>query len=220
MWTALPSSEYYGGSATPRAPRRTSRLADRHQRPVARGALPTFTMIRLTGSTVGFTPAAPPAGNRSVPPATRPGSMSQIRRGTPTYTGVFLAADDQSARFQLARCDQGASTTASRSLCLSVSLARARASGSTARPLRCRAAPTVGPPASPGRCISPGPASQPARMRVAHIPPLLSHGASWRTIDSHGFVDSSVRFRLPRTPSRVSVSVSSIPSRSEPAAPG
>ncbi len=39
-------------------------------------------------------------------------------------------------------------------------------------------------------------------------------------IDSHGFVDSSVRFSLPRTPSRVSVSVSSIPSRSEPAAPG
>ena len=39
-------------------------------------------------------------------------------------------------------------------------------------------------------------------------------------IDSHGLVDSSVRFRLPLTPSRVSVSVSSIPSRSEPAAPG
>jgi hypothetical protein len=76
------------------------------------------------------------------------------------------------------------------------------------------------PPASPGRCVSPGPASQPARMRVAHIPPLLSHGASWRTIDSHGLVDSSLRLRLPRTPSRVSVSVSSIPSRSEPAAPG
>jgi transposase-like protein len=37
------------------------------------------------------------------------------------------------------------------------------------------------PPASPGRCVSPGPTSQPARMRVAHIPPLLSHGASWRT---------------------------------------
>src|SRR2546425_7987542 len=35
-----------------------------------------------------------------------------------------------------------------------------------------------------------------------------------------GFVLSSVRLRLPWTPSRVSVSVSSIPSRSEPAAPG
>jgi hypothetical protein len=39
-------------------------------------------------------------------------------------------------------------------------------------------------------------------------------------IDSTGFVLSSVRFRLPVTPSRVSVSVSSSPSRSEPAAPG
>src|SRR5207245_922022 len=38
-------------------------------------------------------------------------------------------------------------------------------------------------------------------------PTLLSHGASWRTIDSHGLVLSSVRFRLPSTPSRVSVSV-------------
>jgi hypothetical protein len=40
------------------------------------------------------------------------------------------------------------------------------------------------------------------------------------SIDSHGLVDSSVRFRLPLTPSPVSVSVSSMPSRSEPAAPG
>src|SRR6266540_6702084 len=39
-------------------------------------------------------------------------------------------------------------------------------------------------------------------------------------IDSHGLVDSSVRFRLPRMPRRVSVSVSVMPSRSEPAAPG
>jgi hypothetical protein len=99
MWTAFPSSEYYGGSATPLAHQRTSRLAGRHQRPVARGALPTFTMIRLTGSTVGFTPAAHPAGDRSLPPATRPGSMSRIQRETPIYTGVIFAADDQSARF-------------------------------------------------------------------------------------------------------------------------
>src|SRR5712691_8610817 len=138
MWTAFPSSEYYGGSARPRAHQRTTSLADRHQRPVSFGALPTFTMILLTGSTVGFTPAAHPEGNRSVPPATRPGSMSRIRPETPIYTGVVFAADDQSARFQVARCDQGASTTASRSLCLSVSLARTRTSGSTARPLRRR----------------------------------------------------------------------------------
>jgi hypothetical protein len=39
-------------------------------------------------------------------------------------------------------------------------------------------------------------------------------------IDSHGFVLSSVRLSEPLTPSRVRVSVSSSPSRSEPAAPG
>src|SRR3954451_896086 len=39
-------------------------------------------------------------------------------------------------------------------------------------------------------------------------------------IDSQGLVLSSVRLSEPLTPSRVSVSVSSMPSRSEPAAPG
>jgi hypothetical protein len=40
------------------------------------------------------------------------------------------------------------------------------------------------------------------------------------SIDSHGFVLSSVRFSEPVTPSQVRVSVSSMPSRSELAAPG
>jgi hypothetical protein len=94
MWTAFPSSEYYGGSATPRARQRTSRLTGRHQRPVALGALPTFTMNRLTGSAVGFTPAAHPGGNRSIPPATGFGSMNRNRRGSPIYaaTPLLLAA--------------------------------------------------------------------------------------------------------------------------------
>jgi hypothetical protein len=39
-------------------------------------------------------------------------------------------------------------------------------------------------------------------------------------IDSQGLVDSRVRFNAPRTPSRVTVSVSGIPSLSEAAAPG
>jgi hypothetical protein len=94
MWTAFPSSEYCGGSATPRARQRTSRLTGRHQRPVALGALPTFTMNRLTGSAVGFTPAAHPGGNRSIPPATGFGSMNRNRRGSPIYaaTPLLLAA--------------------------------------------------------------------------------------------------------------------------------
>jgi hypothetical protein len=39
-------------------------------------------------------------------------------------------------------------------------------------------------------------------------------------IDSHGFVDCSVRLSDPLIPSRVTVSVSVMPSRSEAAAPG
>ena len=39
-------------------------------------------------------------------------------------------------------------------------------------------------------------------------------------IDSIGFVDDSVLARLPSIPRRISVSVSSIPSRNEPAASG
>jgi len=126
MQTAFPSSEYYGGSVTPRAHQRTSRLTGRHQRPAATGVLPTFTMIRLTGSAVGFTPAAHPKRIRSIAPATGPGSISRAGRDTPIYNGAILAADNPSARFRVVRCDQGASTTALLSRCLSVSLARAR----------------------------------------------------------------------------------------------
>ena len=90
MWTAFPSSEYYGGAATPPAHKPASGLTGRHQRPVTPGALPTFTMIRLTGSAVGYTPAAHPEGNRSLPPATGPGSMSQDRRGPPSMAAAPL----------------------------------------------------------------------------------------------------------------------------------
>ena len=40
------------------------------------------------------------------------------------------------------------------------------------------------------------------------------------SIDSHGLVEASVALSAPRTPSRVTVSVSSRPSRSDAAAPG
>lgn len=90
MWTAFPSSEYYGGSVTPRAHQPASGLTGRHQRPLAPRALLTFTMIRSTGSTAGFTPAAHPEGNRSVPPATGSGSMNRNRRGSPIYAATPL----------------------------------------------------------------------------------------------------------------------------------
>ncbi len=43
------------------------------------------------------------------------------------------------------------------------------------------------PPASPGRCISPGPASQPARIEMSFaLTHLLSHSAPWRTKEIAG----------------------------------
>ena len=55
------------------------------------------------------------------------------------FKGTVVAASrPMSARFRAGLRIEGASTTALLSLCLSVSLARARASGSTARPSRCR----------------------------------------------------------------------------------
>lgn len=138
MRPAFPASEYYDGSATPQTHQPTSRLTGRHQRPLASGMLPTFTIIRLTGSTVGYTPAACPGSNRSTSPASKPRSMNRAWSGMPKHDGITVTAHDPSVRFQVVRCVQEASTTVSLSLCLSVSLARTRVSGSATRPLRCR----------------------------------------------------------------------------------
>jgi hypothetical protein len=43
------------------------------------------------------------------------------------------------------------------------------------------------PPASPGRCISPGPAIPAGTDETSIVLHLLSHGASWRTVNFHGF---------------------------------
>ena len=65
------SSDYYADSAAPRTHQRTTRLAGAsHRHTGAHGALPTFTMIRLTGSATGCTATAHPRGHRSVPAAT------------------------------------------------------------------------------------------------------------------------------------------------------
>ena len=91
-----------------------------------------------------------------------------------------------SARFRVVSAIEGLLTPVSLSLYLSVSLARTRASGSAARPSHRRGRFTPqraiprpsGPPASPGRCISPGPAFQPARMRCCRP----SSPFAWRLV--------------------------------------
>ena len=98
-----------------------------------------------------------------------------------------------------------ASTTRSLSLFLSVSLARTRASGSSARPPRCQGASAASaqsralaalsfsrPLHQPGTGI---PAGTDEKVIVLH---LLSHGASWRTLDFLGFHHRRVRVLNPR----------------------
>ncbi len=126
---------------TPPRPAPISRhraLPRRHQQPGAHGALPTFTKIRLTGSAAGFTPTAPPAGTRSLPPATTPRLNSRARSEPPRNRAASLLWPTHVRQGWGRLRIEGASTTRSLSLYLSVSLARTRASGSTARPSRCR----------------------------------------------------------------------------------
>ncbi len=152
-------------------------------------ALPTFTVLRLTGSAAGSTPAAHPGSNRSVSAATKP-EPPQAWSDPPSSRARSLLRPAHVRQVWGWSANEGASTTGSLSLYLAVSLARAWASGSTTRPSRCRGcshrwvhdpAPRL-PPASPGCCISPGPASQPARIEMSFaLTHLLSHSASWRT---------------------------------------
>ena len=126
---------------TPPRPAPVSRhraLPGRHQQPGAHGALPTFTKIRLTGSAAGFTPTAPPAGTRSLPPATAPGLNSRARSEPPRNRAGSLLWTTRVRQVWGRLRIEGASTTSLLSLYLSVSLARTRASGSAARPSRCR----------------------------------------------------------------------------------
>src|SRR5450755_758400 len=109
-----------------------------HQQPGAHGALPTFTMIRLTGSAAGCTPTAHPAGTRSIPPATTPGSKSRAWSEPPSNRAASLLWTTHVRQVSGRSRNRGASTTTSLSLYLSVSLARTRASGSAARPSHCR----------------------------------------------------------------------------------
>ncbi len=142
MRPVFPTSEYYDGSATPRAHQQTARLARPPSRPGAHGALPTFTVIRLTGSASGFTPATHPQSTRSIPTATTPDSPDAEQDHQVKERSRCCQTAHPPDRRPLP--DKGASTTSSLALCLSVSLARTPSSGSTAAPLRRRGALAAG----------------------------------------------------------------------------
>jgi hypothetical protein len=191
---------------TTRTPSRSVRVGrhravpGRHQRLGALGALPTFTMIRLTGSATGSTPTGHPAGTRSIPPATTPGSNLRAWSAPPSNEAASSLSTAHVRQISGRLRNRGASTTSSLSLCLSVSLARTRASGSAARPSRCRSASArrtrsrarlapsfSGPLHQTGADI---PVGTDEMLFVLHPP---SHGASWRTVDFLGFHHRWVR---------------------------
>ena len=173
MWTAFPPSDYYADSATPRAHQPASGLAGLP--PAARRARGASHVHHDPFDRVGsWLYPYSTSGGHSQPPA---GHRARVKEPGAERAAVETerhrcCGRPMSARFGVVCGIEGASTTSSLSLYLSVSLARTRASGSAARPSRCRDAsppardPAPWPsPASPGRCISPGPAFQPARTR-------------------------------------------------------
>jgi hypothetical protein len=182
---------------TPPRPTRISRhraLPNRHQQPGTRGAFPTFTMIRLTGSTAGSTPTAFPAGTRSIPPATAPGSNIRAWSEPPSNEAASSLRSTHVRQVSGRLRNQGASSTSLLSLCLSVSLARTRASGSAARPSRCRGASPCGArsraqmaPSFSGPLHQPRTDIQVGTDEMLFVLHLLSHGASWRTEGCLGF---------------------------------
>ncbi len=182
---------------TPSHPARVSRhrvLPGRRQRPRAHGALPTFTMIRLTGSAACSTPTAHPAGPRSIPPATMSGSNIRAWSAPPSNGAASLLSTAHVHQVSGRLRNRGASTTSSLSLCLSVSLARTRASGSAARPSRCRVASPYGArfrarmdPSFSRPLHQPGAGILAGTDEMLFVLHLLSHGASWRTVDFLGF---------------------------------
>ena len=210
MWTAFPPSDYYANSATPRAHQLTSRLTGSgHRHTGAPGALPTFTMIRLTGSATGCTATAHPRGTRSIPAATDDEHRSWPERAAVMKSGI-VAVDGPcppgfgplivssgfyhriafALPFGLASTHAGVwqyrpAVTLSGRL---TSGARFHASAvpSFTRPLH---QPRGRHPSRHGRDVV-----------ILH---LLSHGASWRSHDYYGSSATSRRqqrtVRLPRT---------------------
>ncbi len=82
-----------------------------HQQPGAHGALPTFAMIRLTGSAAGFAPTAHPAGTRSLPPATTPGLDIRTWSEPPSNRAASLLSTTQIRQVSSRSRNRGVSTT-------------------------------------------------------------------------------------------------------------
>jgi hypothetical protein len=173
MYRAFPSSDYYADSATLRADRPASGLAG--PPPAARRARGASHVHHDPFDRVGsrLYPYSP-SGERSQSPAGHRARINQpsteraaVNKGgivavddpCPPGFGSFLKSRGFYHRIAFALPFGLASTHAGVWQCRP-----AVTSSGTLHPVARDPAPRR-PPASPGRCISPGPASQPARMR-------------------------------------------------------
>jgi hypothetical protein len=173
MYWAFPSADYYADSATPRTRRPASSLAE--PPPAARRARSASHVHHDPFDRVGswLYPYRPSGGHSQSPAGHRAQANKPSAERAAVNQGGIVAVDDP--------CPPGfGSFLKSRgfyhqiALALPFGLASTRAgvwqyhpavtSSGTLRPAARDPAPGR-PPASPGRCISPGPASQPARMR-------------------------------------------------------
>ena len=194
MRTAFPPSDYYADSATPSAHQPASGLAGLP--PAARRAQGASHVHHDPFDRVGswLYPYSPSGGHSQYPAGHHARSNSQARSAPPSKRAASLLSTTQIRQVSGRSRNREASTTRSLSLFLSVSLARTRASGSTARPLHCQGASAAGAQSRALAALSfsgplhrPGagiPAGTDEMFDVLH---LLSHGASWRTFDFLGF---------------------------------
>ena len=200
MYRAFPSSDYYADSATLRADRPASGLAG--PPPAARRArgashvhhdpfdrvgswlYPYSTSGEHSQSLVGHHARInQPSTERA---AVNKGGIVAVDDPCPPGFGSFLKSRGFYHRIALALPFGLASTHAG-----VWQYRPAVTSSGTLHPVARDPAPRR-PPASPGRCISPGPASQPARMRCTFVLHLLSHGASWRSIYLQGIDNAEI----------------------------
>jgi hypothetical protein len=206
MYRALPGADYYADSATPSTHQPASGLAGRP--PAAQRVRGASHVHHDPFDRVGsWLYPYSASGEHSQSPASHHARVDKpcVERAAVNQGGI-VAVDDP--------CPPGfGSFLKSRgfyhqfaSLCLSVSLARARASGSAARPSHRRGRFTPqraiprpgGPPASPGRCIGPDPASQPARMRCRSS--VISFRMAPRGAASTSKESTTPRSSTPSTP--------------------
>ena len=143
MWTAFPPSDYYAGSATPRANRR--RVFPHPAWQVGSGerkALPRFTVNRSTGWVPNFAPATSPRVRRSLFPMASCGKGNRCRsRPAPGRASLRPS----SPGFEPVRIERLYNLVPH--VHLTVSLAEPAPSGGAGRPGFVRAAPA--PPGVP-----------------------------------------------------------------------